>query len=468
MRLLGASRLSHDTDASTSDERQREQITLTARSRGDTLVHIAVDTDVSGAVSPFERPDLGPWLTDPAKFAMWDGLIVAKLDRLSRSLRDFDDLRIWCDEHGKVIISVAESLDLSTSVGRMFANLLAMFAQFERERMSERREDASRKLYARGGYNGGGSLPWGYRTERIDGRIELKVDTGLATMINEIADAVIGGASVEEQAFRYKLDHASLLRRLRKVSLKGWVTYHGEVVRGEDGMPGLREPVISADKWARLQARLAANAKGSGVPRTAYPWLHVLTCDRCGEDFYLQKRAGTGRSYLVHKKSLKKYRDHGNPKPCTISIPGRKIDPLFVPRLLWRYGNHRVPEVIELPAEDHTSELAEVEESISDLQADRYERHLFRGDAGAHRFAAMMTRLESRAEELRGMPVSEARDEVVLSQDSFRERWESLETDHDRGDMLRRMRVRAYVRKEDDGTVRLRLRRGDSGPDLAE
>jgi DNA invertase Pin-like site-specific DNA recombinase len=43
---------------------------------------------------------------------------------------------------------VAGSLDLSTSTGRVFANLLAMFAQFERERMSERRAEASRELYS--------------------------------------------------------------------------------------------------------------------------------------------------------------------------------------------------------------------------------------------------------------------------------------------------------------------------------
>ena len=55
-------------------------------------------------------------------------MLVAKLDRLTRSVRHFDDLRIWADEHGKTIASVAESLDLSTSTGRMFANLLAMWS----------------------------------------------------------------------------------------------------------------------------------------------------------------------------------------------------------------------------------------------------------------------------------------------------------------------------------------------------
>jgi DNA invertase Pin-like site-specific DNA recombinase len=51
-----------------------------------------------------------------------------------------------------------------------------MFAQFERERMSERRAETSRKLYSRGGYNGGSSLPWGYKTTRQNGRLDLEPD----------------------------------------------------------------------------------------------------------------------------------------------------------------------------------------------------------------------------------------------------------------------------------------------------
>src|SRR4249920_1161827 len=116
MRLLGGARLSHRTDESTSIERQREQVTLTAQVRGDELIHITEDSDVSGAVSPFLREGLGPWLTDPKLMAKWDGLIVAKVDRLTRSLSDFDDLVSWCDRNGKTLISVSEQLDLSTSV----------------------------------------------------------------------------------------------------------------------------------------------------------------------------------------------------------------------------------------------------------------------------------------------------------------------------------------------------------------
>ena len=194
MRLLGGARLSHKTDESTSIERQREQITLTAKVRGDELVFITEDTDVSGAVSPFLRESLGPWLTDPDKIALWDGLIVAKLDRLTRSLSDFDELVSWLDRNGKTLISVSESLDLSTSTGRMFANLLAMFAQFERERMSERRTDAANKIRENGWWAGFG-YPYGTMPIKCGDHWELTINPETYPQLESMAYRLLEGHS---------------------------------------------------------------------------------------------------------------------------------------------------------------------------------------------------------------------------------------------------------------------------------
>ena len=68
-RVLGVRRLSHDTDASTSIERQGESIDHWAKTHGHTVVAMTQDTDVSGSVAPQDRDDLGPWLTDRAKLA---------------------------------------------------------------------------------------------------------------------------------------------------------------------------------------------------------------------------------------------------------------------------------------------------------------------------------------------------------------------------------------------------------------
>jgi hypothetical protein len=92
-------RLSVLDDASTSPERQFEKIETYARLGGHELVPITeadYDLDVSGSVSPFARPGIGPWLRDD-RLDMWDAIVVTKLDRLTRSslrLRDARDKEI--------------------------------------------------------------------------------------------------------------------------------------------------------------------------------------------------------------------------------------------------------------------------------------------------------------------------------------------------------------------------------------
>jgi DNA invertase Pin-like site-specific DNA recombinase len=196
---LVATRLSHKTDESTSIERQTEQGTLTAQIRGDKVIHITEDTDISGSVSPFLRDGLGPWLTEQNKIDQWDVLIVSKVDRLTRSLSDFDDLVAWLDRNGKTLVSVSESLDLSTSTGRMFANLLAMFAQFERERMSERRRDAAVKIRENGWWAGFG-YPYGTRPVKVESHWELEIDPATYARLEQIAYEIIRGHSVSSIA----------------------------------------------------------------------------------------------------------------------------------------------------------------------------------------------------------------------------------------------------------------------------
>lgn len=93
LRLLPVIRLSVTSDNTTSPERQGN-IQRFAEYKQHDLVEITeadYDLDVSGSVSPFDRPGLGRWLK-PDRLDQWDALVVAKLDRISRSLFDFTTL----------------------------------------------------------------------------------------------------------------------------------------------------------------------------------------------------------------------------------------------------------------------------------------------------------------------------------------------------------------------------------------
>ena len=191
-RVLGARRLSHDTDASTSNERQGEAITGWAKLKDHTVVALTDDTDVSGAVSPFDRDDLGPWLRPP-RLHQWDVLVVAKLDRVSRSLVDFANLLTWCQEHGKVLVTVAKGLDFGTPAGQ-FIGKIVIFAEWERQTMRERRADAARKLYADAGFNGPiRQSPLGEDPPVAAGSNDLR-DRSVSRLARKLPRASISGA----------------------------------------------------------------------------------------------------------------------------------------------------------------------------------------------------------------------------------------------------------------------------------
>ena len=75
----------------TQDQRGAEW----AREEGHVIVHVTKDRNISGAVPPWERPELGPWLTDPTKLVLYDGLVAYEVDRLSRDYADVGWLRKW-------------------------------------------------------------------------------------------------------------------------------------------------------------------------------------------------------------------------------------------------------------------------------------------------------------------------------------------------------------------------------------
>ncbi len=445
-RVLGATRLSHDTDASTSIERQQEAIQGWSRAQGHQIIAITEDTDVSGSIAPQERDGLGPWLSN-GKVAQWDVLVVAKLDRVSRSLMDFASLLEWCQANGKAVVSVAEGLDFGTPTGQFIGKILVLFAEWERQTMRERRADAARKLINRGGYNGGSSMPWGYHAVNRGGQLEIEPDPAMIPEITQIVDEVLSGKAVTAVARARGINPTTLLRRLRSPVLKGFVTYMDEVVRGDDGLPLLREPIIPAATWSRLQAKLDANSAGAGVPHNANPWLHVIYCDVCKAPMYRTKvRNSQGRPYRYYRH------ERGD---CRIRVNGDSLEPQIHGLVMLVFDGMYVPEIIEVPAEDHTAELAKVDQGIADWEA-----KAIAGDS-VESVMHILDGLHAKRKALLSQPLkAEARKETRETAELFTDRWLSLETDHERGALLRSMRIRIMARKAGPARTRIYLQQG--------
>ncbi len=93
-----------------------------------------------------------------------DQIVVYKIDRLTRSLSDFAKIVDRLDAGGASFVSVTQSFNTATSMGRLTLNMLLSFAQFEREVTAERIHD---KIAAskRKGLWMGGAVPFGYRAD---------------------------------------------------------------------------------------------------------------------------------------------------------------------------------------------------------------------------------------------------------------------------------------------------------------
>ncbi|MCK5643237.1 MAG: recombinase family protein [Gammaproteobacteria bacterium] len=173
MKAIGYVRVSTEEQAEegVSLAAQEERIRAYAKLYGLELVYMFREEGVSA--STLERPKLQEALRS-LESGDAEALIVAKLDRLTRSLRDLLDLieTYFKQDHDEqyALMSVAEQLDPRTASGRLVMNILGAVAQWELETISERTKAALKYKRDRGEYTGGG-VPYGQML--VDGRLYM-------------------------------------------------------------------------------------------------------------------------------------------------------------------------------------------------------------------------------------------------------------------------------------------------------
>lgn len=468
MRLLPAIRLSIWDDSSTSPERQMAKIETYARLGGHELVPISeseYDLHVSGAVSPWDRPGLGPWLRDDC-LNMWDGLVVAKLDRLTRSLIDFVMLVSWLEARGKTLVCLDPQLDLTTPSGRAFAQTLVTFAEYERETIAARVRDAWHKLRTEGKY-GGGQVPFGYRpvklgkgwgyepdpvygpivTEMFERYIRYESLASITRRLNETgvptpwnATRKRNGKPVKDTAWKT----TSVRKILRsRAALGATVKTDGSPVVDDRGIMLYRaEPLVSRDVWERVQARLRANPVSTKVNS----WLltQVAFCAICESPMY-----GTTAKY-----GDKEYRYYG----CVHSV---RRDSLCVARrvkaegletalaheLLALAGHVELTEGHVVAGRGYSEEMARVADQISHLSRDVALGAVSGLDVRTDQEA--LQRAHEELGRLAALQPVEARIEPVRTGQTFRQKWLHELDQAGRNEFLRSNGVRAIVSREE-------------------
>jgi len=129
-----------------------------------------------------------------------DGVVVAKLDRLSRTTRDVLDLVARADREGWQVHSIAEHLDTSTPAGRFTVTILAGLAQMEREQASERTKAALAHLRSQGKRTSG-RPPFGFRFE--DGlEVEVPAEQEVLAAMLELRSGGLGARRIANELVR--------------------------------------------------------------------------------------------------------------------------------------------------------------------------------------------------------------------------------------------------------------------------
>jgi len=224
------------------------------------------DGGISGAT--LERPALKQLLAD-IEAGRVDIVVVYKIDRLSRALMDFAKLVEVFDRNTVTFVSVTQSFNTTTSMGRLTLNILLSFAQFEREVIGERIRDKFRASRSRGMWMGG-HPPLGYE---VKDRKLIVNDREAATvrMIFErfvkIGSATTLARALAEEGVRTKrgrgVDRGYLYILLNNRTYIGECVHKGTVFAGE------HQPIIPRDLWDKVHAILqvsprkrAANTRG--------------------------------------------------------------------------------------------------------------------------------------------------------------------------------------------------------------
>jgi len=224
------------------------------------------DGGISGAT--LERPALKRLLAD-IEAGRVDIVVVYKIDRLSRALMDFAKLVEVFDRNKVTFVSVTQSFNTTTSMGRLTLNILLSFAQFEREVIGERIRDKFRASRSRGMWMGG-HPPLGYQVK--DRKLVVNEDEAATVRMIFERFVKIGSATI---LARELADEGVRTKRQRPVD-RGYLyillnnrTYIGEAVHKGTSFPGEHQPIIPRELWDKVRAILqvsprkrAANTRG--------------------------------------------------------------------------------------------------------------------------------------------------------------------------------------------------------------
>jgi site-specific DNA recombinase len=228
-----------------SCEAQKEKIHSFIKSQ-ENMEIFKVYSDPGFTGANINRPALTKLIQD-IKQNKINAVISYKIDRLTRSPKDFYQLIELFEKYNVDFISVTERFDTTTPSGRLLRNIILTFSQFERELTSERTKDKMLQRAQKGMWNGG-IVPFGYKA--VDKK--LIIDKKRAEIVRDIYNSYIANQSVAKIASKLltgsikdskglTLSKSRIFNILRNPIFTGKIKYDGKLLKGN------HKPIISED-----------------------------------------------------------------------------------------------------------------------------------------------------------------------------------------------------------------------------
>ena len=245
-------RVSTERQANEGDslEEQEAELKTYCDFRSFNIHKIHIERGKSGGNT--NRPEYQKLIAD-IKAKKINAVVVKKLDRLSRSLLDFETLMRLMNDNDVEFISIKENFDTTTAMGKAMLRVALVFAQLEREQTSERIADVMVHRARQGLFNGGRRV-FGYsiiEKERVPYPKEKQIVELVFQKFLETHSTCLVANYLIEQGFKYmdgkKWDMRKVMQVLKQNAYIGEINWSGKTFKG------VHQPLISVSTFEKAQ-----------------------------------------------------------------------------------------------------------------------------------------------------------------------------------------------------------------------
>ncbi|MDC0977762.1 recombinase family protein [bacterium] len=182
-----------------------------------------------------------------------NAVVVKKLDRLSRSLLDFEEFMKTAQEFNVEFISLKENFDTTNAIGKAMLRVALVFAQLEREQTAERITDVMHYRASQGLYNGGG-IPFGYNLINKEihlNKQEKKVVELIYNKFIETKSVSVVTKEINNLGFKTRLGNFWDVRKIDKILRRP--VYTGKIQWGKKVYSGVHQPIVTEKTFNEVQ-----------------------------------------------------------------------------------------------------------------------------------------------------------------------------------------------------------------------